>query len=91
MPKKRPILTKDISPQDKRQTFQAFKKGASHRGNINAWLSVKKQQHIEAGLYRKTINHKTYIYKPLGDHLWERTSEDGKNRTLVKHLPDDLD
>jgi hypothetical protein len=44
-----------------------------------------------SGGHQKTIKGKVYIYRPLGTNLWERTSEDGRNRTLVKHLPSDLD
>ncbi len=92
MPDRRPILTTHITRQERQQTRQELDHRAEERrGAIDAWLEQKRANHIDAGLYRKTIKNTTYIYKPLGDHLWERTSEDGTRRTLVKHLPDNLD
>lgn len=55
------------------------------------YLNAQEAQYAASGGHRKTIGGKTYTYRPLGNHLWERTSEDGRNRTLVKHLPGDLD
>ena len=59
--------------------------------NLAHYLDAKEAQYALSGGHQKTIKGKVYTYRPLGTNLWERTSEDGRNRTLVKHLPRDLD
>ena len=59
--------------------------------NLAHYLDAKEAQYASAGGHQKTIKGKVYTYRPLGTNLWERTSEDGKNRMVVKHLPSDLD
>lgn len=74
------------TPQKDKQQPQPFAyKSLAH------YLDAKEAQYASAGGHQKTIKGKVYTYRPLGTNLWERTSEDGKNRTLVKHLPGDLD
>jgi hypothetical protein len=55
------------------------------------YLDAKEAEYALSGGHHKTIRGKVYTYRPLGTTLWERTFEDGRDRTLVKHLPSDLD
>ena len=81
--KRQGLPTADKQPRTQPQPFTY--KSLAH------YLNAKEAQYASAGGHQKTIKGKVYTYRPLGSNLWERTSEDGKNRTLVKHLPGDLD
>jgi len=76
---------------DGQHILQKYKNQPQPFTSLAHYLDAKEAQYASAGGHQKTIKGKVYTYRPLGATLWERTSEDGKNKTLVKHLPDDLD
>jgi hypothetical protein len=80
-----------IAKRDGQPILQKYKNQPQPFTSLVHYLNVKEAQYASAGGHQKTIKGKVYTYRPLGTNLWERTSEDGRNRTLVKHLPSDLD
>ena len=80
-----------IAKRNGQPILQKYKNQPQPFTSLAHYLNVKEAQYALSGGHQKTIKGKVYIYRPLGTNLWERTSEDGRNRTLVKHLPSDLD